>query len=427
MLGAIIGDIVGSIHEYKGTKTKDFPLFTKKSAFTDDTIMTIAVAEALLNGGTAGNFIDSMKMFGRLFPDGGYGGQFGGWLRSDDRLPYNSWGNGAAMRVSPCAWFADSLEEAERLAELLASVTHNHPEGIKGARATAAAIYMARTLRGKRSRRIVKEGNREIKEYISIDKKGDKHEIKDYIEKTYGYDLSRTLDGIRPGYSFNESCQETVPQAIIAFLEGKGFEDTIRNAVSLGGDADTLAAIAGSIAEAAYLVWPHILTQTLRHLDDRLSAVINTWLDSGKPLGIHIAEKSDWKTKEFSKPHTIKADFSFGETKFLGIRCGHAPEVMEDKWFAYFANGRIHCHRSWTGFKIYEAEMKKKEGRYTISEILVERDVTIYKCTDDNEDIRSFAYLLGRGILGMDIKSPRHGGDAIDLLRDWSDFGRMVE
>ena len=227
MLGAIIGDIVGSVYEWNNIKTKDFPLFSERCFFTDDTVMTVAVADALLNGGTSDAFIDAMKKFGRLYPNSGYGGRFAGWLSSDNREPYNSWGNGSAMRVAPCAWFADSLDEAESLAELSAAVTHDHPEGIKGARATAAAIYLART---------------------GVTKAG----IKDYIETKYGYDLSRTLDVIRPRYRFNESCQGTVPEAIIAFLESDGFEDAIRNAISLGGDSDTLAAITGGIAEAYY-------------------------------------------------------------------------------------------------------------------------------------------------------------------------------
>ena len=172
MLGAIIGDIVGSIYEWHNIKTKDFPLFTNRCFFTDDTVMTIAVADALLKGGTPDDMIDSMKHFGRLYPHAGYGARFYEWVLSDDRRAYDSWGNGSAMRVSPCAWFADSLAEAEELAAVSASVTHNHPEGIKGAQATAAAIYLART---------------------GIDKA----EIKQYVRTTYGYDLTRTIDEIR--------------------------------------------------------------------------------------------------------------------------------------------------------------------------------------------------------------------------------------
>jgi len=255
MLGAIIGDIVGSVYEWDNIKTKEFPLFSKKSFFTDDTVMTIAVADALLKGGTSDDFIDSMKTIGVRYLCS-YGMSFRNWLCSDTREPYNSWGNGSAMRVSPCAWFAGSLDEAETLAERSAAVTHNHPEGVKGAQATAAAIYLAATCKTK-------------------------SEIKDYIEGKYGYNLHRTLDEIRPDYKFDESCQKTVPEAIIAFLESKDFEDAIRNAISLGGDSDTLAAITGSIAEAAYGVPSQIAATAIGYLDDSLVSVINAWREHG--------------------------------------------------------------------------------------------------------------------------------------------------
>jgi ADP-ribosylglycohydrolase len=256
MLGAIAGDIVGSIYEWNNIHTKDFPLFDEKCFATDDTIMTLAVADALLHGGTPDSFIDSMKRLGRLYPKAGYGARFGAWLQSDDRKPYNSYGNGSAMRVSPCAWFAKSLEEAEALAESSAAVTHDHPEGIKGAQATAAAIDLARA--GK-----------------------SKAEIKDYIESKYDYGLSRSLDEIRPFYSFNETCQKTVPEAITAFLESTDFEDALRNAISLGGDSDTLAAITGSIAEAFYGIPGSIATKTLSYMDDLLASHLKAWQAAG--------------------------------------------------------------------------------------------------------------------------------------------------
>jgi ADP-ribosylglycohydrolase len=252
MLGAIIGDIVGSVYEWNNIETKDFPLFGEKCFFTDDTVMTIAVADALLNGGTAANFTDSMKKFGRLYPNSGYGGRFGSWLFSESREAYNSFGNGSAMRVAPCGWIADSLEEAEALAERSAAVTHNHPEGIKGAQATAAAIYLA--------------GD-------GVEKK----RVKEYIENKYSYDLSRTIDDIRPVYRFNETCQETVPEAIIAFLESNSFEDAIRNAISIGGDSDTVAAITGSIAEAAYGIPKEVAEKALGYLDAPLREVYERW------------------------------------------------------------------------------------------------------------------------------------------------------
>ncbi|MDR1615776.1 MAG: ADP-ribosylglycohydrolase family protein [Syntrophomonadaceae bacterium] len=249
MIGAIIGDIVGSVYEWNNIKTKEFPLFREDCFFTDDTVMTAAVAEGLMKGGKPDDFIDAMKKYGRRYPDAGYGTRFGFWLFSDTREPYNSFGNGSAMRVSPVARQARTLGEAEKYAEISAAVTHNHPEGIKGAQATAAAIFLAGT-------------------------GGSKAEIKAYIESKYRYDLSRTLDEIRPGYYFNESCQGTVPEAIIAFLESTDFEDGIRNAVSLGGDSDTLAAITGSIGGAAYGVPENIRKSALKVLDEQLIEII---------------------------------------------------------------------------------------------------------------------------------------------------------
>ena len=246
MYGAILGDIVGSPYEFdhNNYKAKDFPLFSQRSEFTDDTVMTLAVAKALLD--TRGQddaaikaaLVREMQRLGRTYPDKGYGAQFDSWLYEDDPQPYRSYGNGSAMRVSPAAWLAENMAEVMRLAQLTAEVTHDHPEGIKGAQATAAAIFLARTGHSK-------------------------EEIKAYVEREFGYDLSRTCDEIRPAYRHVESCQETVPQAITAFLESTDFEDALRTAVSLGGDSDTLAAITGSIAEAFYGV-PDDLKQECR-------------------------------------------------------------------------------------------------------------------------------------------------------------------
>lgn len=276
MLGAIIGDIVGSVYEWHNIKTKDFPLFRDDCFFTDDTVMTVATAEALMNGGEKDNFIDAYKRWGRLYPNAGYGGRFGSWLNSDEREPYNSWGNGSGMRISPCAWVmncgfygrtgcwpSNGWDTVTRSAE----VTHNHPEGIKGAQATAATIFLCR---------FYAEGYAfDYSEPWSIDEL--KFEIKKLIESNLGYDLSRTLDEIRPTYRFSESCQDTVPQAITAFLESTDFEDAIRNAISLGGDSDTLAAITGSIAEAAYGIPEWIKDKALSYLDEPIRDILHRW------------------------------------------------------------------------------------------------------------------------------------------------------
>ena len=245
MYGALLGDMIGAPYEFdRGNKTKEFPLFCEESHFTDDSVMTIAVAEALLDsqfredGEIREALVQSMRKWGRKYPHAGYGGRFRHWLQADDPQPYGSYGNGSAMRVSAAGWLFDTLEETRHMARLTAEVTHNHPEGIKGAEATACAIFLARTGSGK-------------------------EEIRDFIIREFGYDLSRSCDEIRPTYYHVESCQKTVPEAITAFLEGTDFEDVIRTAVSLGGDCDTLTCIAGSIAEAFYGV-PAILEAECR-------------------------------------------------------------------------------------------------------------------------------------------------------------------
>lgn len=237
MIGAIAGDIIGSVYEFGITKSEDFPLFCPESTFTDDTVMTIAVADCILTGK---GYAAALKEWGRLFPHAGYGGMFGRWLRSDDSKPYNSFGNGSAMRVSPVGFAFDSLDKVLEEARKSAEVTHNHPEGIKGAQATAAAIFLARS--GK-----------------------DKKEIKDYIEATFKYDLSATLAEIRPGYSFNETCQETVPQAVTAFLESSSYEDAVRKGISMGGDSDTIGCITGGIAQAFYKTIPDNIIKESKH------------------------------------------------------------------------------------------------------------------------------------------------------------------
>jgi ADP-ribosylglycohydrolase len=224
MIGAIAGDIIGSVYEYSQIKTKDFPLFDSRCHFTDDTVLTVAVADAILSGRP---YIESLRQIGRCYPGADYGGAFMVWLNSDDPRPYNSWGNGSAMRVSPVGFAFSSEEEVLRQARMTAEVTHNHPEGIKGAEATALAIFLARTGQ-------------------------DKENIRTRITAQFGYSLDRTVGDIRPSYFYEISCQGTVPEAIVAFLDSESYEDAVRNAISLGGDSDTLACITGGIAEAFY-------------------------------------------------------------------------------------------------------------------------------------------------------------------------------
>ncbi len=252
IIGAICGDIVGSVTEFRPIKTKDFKLFRKESTFTDDTIMTLAIANWLIKDKSSCDvLIRELQYWGNKYPNAGYGGMFSRWIRDVNPKPYGSWANGSAMRVSPCAWVGETLEEVQDLAYKSAAVTHNHPEGIKGALATADAIYLAR-----------------------IGAK--KEEIKSHIEARYEYDLSRSVEDIRPIYSFDVSCAGSVPESIICFLEARDFEDTIRNAVSLGGDADTQAAIAGSIASAYWDVPNRIAFKAIHRLNyDLLNVLID--------------------------------------------------------------------------------------------------------------------------------------------------------
>ncbi len=224
MLGAIAGDVIGSVYEGHPIKTTDFPLFSRASRFTDDTVLTVAIAYAILHQLPYG---DALRTFGRQYPHAGYGESFYRWLFAEDSQPYNSWGNGSAMRVSPVGLAFDSMEAVLQEAERSAAVTHNHPEGIKGAQATALSVFLARSGASKAA-------------------------IRQEVSQRFGYDLERSLAAIRPTYRFDVSCQGSVPESLIAFLEADDFESSVRNAISLGGDADTMACIAGSVAQAYY-------------------------------------------------------------------------------------------------------------------------------------------------------------------------------
>jgi len=246
MLGAIAGDIIGSLHEFQGGKTKEFPLFVAESTFTDDSVLTVAVADRLMNGFS---YVDKFHEYTRAYPYRGYGAGFFHWVNAGNIEPYNSWGNGSAMRVSPVGYAFDTLEQVLQGARAGAEVTHNHTEGIRGAQAAAASTFLAR---------------REASE----------QEIRRTVESQFGNDLSRTTASIRPTYKFNESCQETVPEAITAFLESEDYEDALRLAISLEGDADTLACITGGIAGAFYGIPQDIAASAWERLDDRLQDVV---------------------------------------------------------------------------------------------------------------------------------------------------------
>ena len=245
MLGAMIGDIVGSIYEWHNIKTTDFPLFQADCFFTDDSVLTAATAQALITGE---DYTTVYQDFGRRYPGRGYGGHFGHWIHAENPQPYNSWGNGSAMRVSPVGFAFNTIDEVLAEAERSAIVTHDHPEGIKGAQATALAVLMAR-------------------------KGASQEEIRSDLVDRFGYDLSRTVDEIQPTYAFDVSCQGSVPEAIIAFLEAEDFENAIRKAISLGGDSDTIACITGGIAEAYFGIPDEIAKQGLKFLPEEFVTI----------------------------------------------------------------------------------------------------------------------------------------------------------
>ncbi|WP_138207255.1 ADP-ribosylglycohydrolase family protein [Haloimpatiens lingqiaonensis] len=256
MIGAIAGDIIGSIFERKNIKTKEFQLFSKGSIFTDDTVLTIATMDSILNSKP---FSESYKKWFRKYPNAGFGGNFYRWGFSESMEPYNSWGNGSAMRVSPIGYIGDSMGEVMAKAKESAEVTHNHVEGIKGAQAIAASIYLAKI--GK-----------------------DKDEIRKFVEDTFDYDLSESLYSIRKWYAFDVSCEGSVPQAIRAFLESKDYEDAIRNAVSIGGDSDTIACMTGGIAEAYYKEIPrYIISEVFKIIPEEMVTIIDKFYNSATP------------------------------------------------------------------------------------------------------------------------------------------------
>lgn len=276
MYGAILGDIIGSPFEFdRGSKTKEFDLFTRECGFTDDSVMTVAIAEALLAVGSDAGESEikdaaaaNMQDWGRRYPHAGYGGKFRQWLKERNPKPYGSYGNGSAMRVSAAGWLYPTIERTREVAELTAAVTHNHPEGIKGAVATASCIFLARN-------------------------GASKDEIRKYVEDEFHYNLNRTLDEIRPFYHHVESCQQTVPEAITAFMEAKDFEDAIRNAVSLGGDTDTLAAITGSIAEAFFGIPAVLKAECRNRIDPEMCQVLEIFDEMLERKNVNLHERLD--------------------------------------------------------------------------------------------------------------------------------------
>lgn len=321
MIGAIIGDIVGSRFEWDNYRSKDFTLLTHKCFFTDDSVMSLAVCDALMRcktdyGDLNEQTVRSMQSVGRPYPNCGYGGSFRRWMYSDNPKPYNSYGNGAAMRVSGCGYVGRTVDEVKQLSKAVTEVTHNHPEGLKGAEATAVAVFLART------------GKSLI-------------EIQDYIIKNY-YPLGFTLDSIRETYRFNETCQDTVPQALEAFFESTDFEDAIRNAISIGGDSDTLAAITGSVAEAYYGVPTNIRKHALTFLDERLLKLLLEFENrypakiekKNKTGSVGIAPSTGKKVKTGGRAEMMKSAMDVADLE-LDVSTVHPEETTSQKLFSH--------------------------------------------------------------------------------------------
>ena len=359
MLVAIFGDIVGSIFEFNNIKSTQFELIGKRSTFTDDSILTIAVADWLLMGVlNKERLIFIIKQYVKEYPNplGGYGSRFQQWAFSSDNEPYKSWGNGSAMRVAAVGWAFDTLEETENIAKLTAEITHNHPEGIKGAQATAAAIYMARTC-------------------------STKLEIKEYIENNYGYNLSRTCDEIRPDYSFNESCAGTVPEAIIAFLDSSDFESAIRLAVSLGGDSDTLTCITGGIAEAFYGMSNSIPEttiseynliyfeeETINRLPENLKKVVaefyQTIVSKNKLFWAKNDSRTVWGEVKWIK--TKLDDKTLDEESYRSFLKSYGPD-WDMRFGVYYEDGWNYIYRSNFLLKKFKFQ-KQEDGQYHLIE-----------------------------------------------------------
>ena len=402
MLGAITGDVVGSVYEFDNTKDYHFKLLSKSSNYTDDSVMTVAVADWLLTDPELSyqGLEESLLTYAREHPCpmGDYGGGFRTWLFHPEQLydyddrhgrlpyrsatgrhPYGSWGNGSAMRASAVGWCFDTLEQTEHVAEISAAITHNHPEGIKGAQATAAAVWMARN--GK-----------------------SKEEIRSYISRRFGYDLRKTWQEWRPIYGWEDSCQGTVPQAIICLLDSTDFEDAIRKAVSLGGDSDTLACITGGIAEAFYGGVPgKLASKILDLLPDQFLFVLSA-LQSRTAYGqvcpiadarvSKIANRKSWQTQPMpEKQVTVPLDIKLSDAQMARLRRGHIPEAMEDHWFMYCDGKFIHYHRSWTGYCIFEAAYEKAPDGYRVTSLTINQDPEQHTATPE-EALERFRSLL---------------------------------
>lgn len=448
MLGAVFGDIVGSAYEWNNVKSKDFPLETPQTRYTDDTVMTIAVAKWLMDDPyhTEEGLVKCMQELGRRHIDAGYGGRFKEWLLSDNPQPYNSWGNGSAMRVSPVGLYASTFTEARNLARITAQVTHNHPEGIRGAMAVADCVFLNRW-RG----------------YNKLKLDTVKRSLRNLIKNHYGYNLDNSLDEIRKDYKFDVSCQGSVPEAIIAFLESNTLEDCVRNAVSIGGDSDTIAAIACSIFAANRECWDVSLMEKLdKYLPDDLKTIMLRFEEivfptkparnscqitdrifageyptdvdddrsmkserdsyhailveklglndasklfsvvNPKPIKTEVATKDLCMTKPMGSHVIITLDYFVPKDIMEVVKLGRIPNSMDQHWFMYCDESTIRYYRSWSGLCVFIADYVAVEDGYTITELKAIRDSDEQNL---NEDIKDAAHFLA-------LLTDEYGGDS---------------
>ena len=400
MLGAIIGDICGSIYEFNPVSSKEnIILFNHNSKFTDDTVLTVAIADALLK---SRDYKESLIQYTYAYPKGmGYGKRFFRWIFSKEHKPYNSYGNGSAMRVSAIGFYFNSAEEILDEAKKSAEVSHNHPEGIKGAQAVALAIYLART------------------GYT-------KEEIKSELESRFHYNFDYTVDQVSACNHHNETCQKSVPEAIVAFFESTDFKSAIINAIWLRGDADTQACIAGAIAEAYYKEIPtNLHCKTYEQLPLEFVTVIKKFYQSINAISQDTSNKNFQFINSFVTLDTLTNQILFSEDEFTKIRNGFLAMEMEDKWNIVYNNEKLYFIRSWTGHVIYIAHFINKENLHQLYQIDINRNSSEYKSADNIYEIQFLLYLVKRLLLQYPVEYPiRDKNTKYPQLEAWANVGQ---
>lgn len=400
MLGAIIGDICGSTYEFNPVSSKNnIILFKQNSKFTDDTVLTIAIADALLK---SIEYKENLIEYTRAYPKGmGYGKRFFRWIFSKEHKPYNSYGNGSAMRVSAIGFYFNSVEEVLDEAKKSAEISHNHPEGIKGAQAVALAIYLART-------------------------GYPKQEIKSELESRFHYNFDYTVDEVSASNHHNETCQKSVPEAIVAFFESTDFKSAIVNAIWLRGDADTQACIAGAIAEAYYKEIPtNLHYMAYEQLPIEFVTVIKQFYQYKNAISQDISNKDFQYINSFITIDILSKQILFSENEYTKIKDGFSAMEMEDKWNIIYKNEKLYFMRSWTGHIIYIAYFTKQQNQYLLNQIDINRNISEYENTDDVYEIKFLLYLIKRILLHYTAEYPvRDQNTKHPQLEAWTNVGQ---